>query len=444
MWGSQVGVAQTPATQASWPALQGGPAHLGAAAADQPGPPLRLEWRGRPEGDARMSAPVLVPGLAVAAGRTRLFGFDPLSGEVLWKDLERAEGPLAPPAIDPAAGLLVFTEGSNPGKAAVVAVDVSTREERWRLSIEDISRGGPTIAEGTVFVGSRDRFVYAVDEKQGTLRWKKRLEASVDAAPAVAGGRVYVLSENGTSGGARLYALDAATGKTVWSYSPRGVAIGVSSPTVANGTVFVGFGGTPQVRAFDAAKGTLRWSKPVRSFFSYHSSLAFSDGDLYAVDVAGGVYRFDGATGELQWDFQFPSYVSWSSPLVVGQTVFMGMDDGTVAGINVSSGRLTWRTRLRTGPISALVPAGDLLLGTSNSARGALVAFRHDPSGALLDVHSPTELHLPVALLNFAGSFVLVMGLVLVLFRVLIRPGVATEPAGGPPEDEPIDPRGDE
>ncbi len=419
-------LAQTPQTEGSWPTLQGGPAHHGAAPRDGLGPPLELAWRGRPDGDARMSSAILVPGLAVATGATRLFGFDPRNGRVLWNDVERLEGPLAPPAIDPVSNVVAFTEGSGRGKSAVVAVDRTSREERWRFAIEDISRGGPTIANGTVFVGSRGRFVYAIDAQQGTLRWKRRLESAVEAAPAVSDGRVYAVSENGAKGNTRLYALDAASGKTVWSYSPKGVAIGVSSPTVAAGMVFVGFGDA-QVRAFDATTGKLMWSAPVRGFFSFHSSLAYSGGDVYAMDENGGVYRLDGETGELRWDFQFPSYVSWSSPLVEGSTTYVGMDDGTVAAIEVSSGHLVWKTRLMTGPIGAFVPAGNLLLATSNSSRGALVAFRHDPSGILIDDPSPTELDLPVALLNFAGSFVLVLGLLTLLFQLVIPPRLTME-----------------
>ena len=157
------------------------------------------------------------------------------------------------------------------------------------------------------------------------------------------------------------------------------------------------------------------------------------------MDVNGGVYRFEGNTGELTWDFQFPSFVSWSSPLLVGRTVYVGMDDGTVAGIHASSGRLVWRTRLVTGPISAIAPAGDLLLASSNSARGVIVAFHHDPSGVLLDVHSPTELDLPTALVNFAGAFAVVLGLIIVLFRFLVRArpvpvvGAASIPEDGGP-----------
>jgi hypothetical protein len=56
-----------------------------------------------------------------------------------------------------------------------------------------------------------------------------------------------------------------------------------------------------------------------------------------------------------------------------------------------------------------------------------VLAFRHDPSGALLDVPSPTELDVPAALLNFAGSFVLVSVLVVLLFRLVIRPRPMTE-----------------
>lgn len=418
------GLAQTSMTEGLWPGLQGGPAHLGAAPGESPRPPLNLVWR-RPGGGARMSAPVLMPGLAVTTGRTSLFGFDPSSGQVLWSDVERTEGPLAPPAIDPDAGLLIYTEGNDPRESAVVAVDATSRDRRWKVSLEDISRGGPTVAGGTVFVGSRDRFVYAIDVERGTVRWKRQLQASVEVAPAVDGGKVFVVSENPTNGATRLYALDATTGKVTWSYSPRGAAIGVSSPTVADGVVYVGFGDN-QVRAFDAADGTLLWSEPVRSFFSYHASLAYADGSLYVMDVGGGVYRLAANTGNQEWDFQFPSFVSWSSPLVVGGTVYVGMDDGTVAGIDVTSGHLVWRTRLVTGPISAMAPGGDLLLASSNSARGGLVAFQHDASGALLEVHSPTELDLPAALINYAAAVAIVLAVVIVVFRFLIRPRSAS------------------
>jgi hypothetical protein len=54
----------------------------------------------------------------------------------------------------------------------------------------------------------------------------------------------------------------------------------------------------------------------------------------------------------------------------------------------------------------------------------------------LLDVHSPTELDLPAALVNFAGGFVLILGLVLVAFRFLPLPRAASGLAVSVPGDD--------
>ena len=85
-------------------------------------------------------------------------------------------------------------------------------------------------------------------------------------------------------------------------------------------------------------------------------------------------------------------------------------------------------------PVGAFVPAGDRLLTSTISARGALVAFEHG-AGSLLDEPSPTVLDLPVALLNYAGSFVLLLALLLILFRVVIKPrrvgGYRATPSSG-------------
>jgi outer membrane protein assembly factor BamB len=368
-----------------------------------------------------MSSPVLVHGLAVVTGVTRVLGFDPETGRLLWGDVDRAAGPLTPPAIDPGSGLAVFTEGSGPRDSAVVAVDVTTRTRRWRFALQDLSRGGPTLADELVFVGTRDGWLYALDAKGGTLTWRKRLEGSANVAPAVSGGAVYAVGENGVNGHVRLYALASATGKIMWSSSLKGVAIGVSSPTVADGKVFLGFGDA-QVRAFDVKTGEQLWAAPVRNAFSFRSALAYSAGEVYAIDLGGGVYRLDARTGDVRWDFQFPSFASWSSPLVLGQSVYVGTDDGTVAGIDATSGHLVWKTRLVTGPVEAFAPSGDRLLSSTISARGGLMAFERDASGMLVDEPSPTVLNLPVALLNYAGGFVLVLGLLVLLFRLIIKP----------------------
>jgi eukaryotic-like serine/threonine-protein kinase len=405
----------------SWPMLQGGAGHQGdASGAVQP--PLKRVWRAVPDGAAWMAAVVVAPGLAVGVARTHVAGLDPSTGDVLWT-VDRARGPLAAAAIDPTVGpngIVVFTEGNGPAKSAVVGLDPSTRSRLWSVHLGDLARGSPTIDGGMVFVGSRDAFVYAVDAVTGRLVWKSRTTGGVNATPAVAVGRVFVVSEGETSAEVRLASLDVSTGRSRWSYQQPRVALAPSAATVADGIVAVGFGDLT-VRAFDAGSGRLLWTRQGRGPFNYPTTLGSVRGSFYVLDDVGGVYRLDAKTGHRIWDYQFPANVTWSSPVIADRSVYVGMDDGTVAAIDDRTGHLVWQSRLG-GRVGAMAPVGDLLLAPVASGSGGLVAFAHDPNGVLIDRHSPTELHLPVALANFGVAFLFMAGLLLGLFRFVLRP----------------------
>ena len=203
----------------SWLSLQGGPRHVGeAAGAAQP--PLKKVWKSELPGDARLSSVAVVPGLAVATGQARVVGLDPVTGRELWT-VARADGPLGTPAMDPNVGrhgVVVFTEGDLAAKSAVAALDPSTKERLWTTPVSDVVIGSPTIDAGTVFLGARDRSVYAIDALSGRVLWKRVTSGSVNTTLAVAEGRVFVASLDEQSGKARLAALDASTGLSRWSY----------------------------------------------------------------------------------------------------------------------------------------------------------------------------------------------------------------------------------
>jgi outer membrane protein assembly factor BamB len=79
------------------------------------------------------------------------------------------------------------------------------------------------------------------------------------APPAVANGVVYVGSgsSNGDFSPAAVYALNASTGATLWSYTTGGLVFG--SPAVANGVVYVGSVDS-NVYALNAGTGAKLWS----------------------------------------------------------------------------------------------------------------------------------------------------------------------------------------
>ena len=118
----------------------------------------------------------------------------------------------------------------------VLAVDVGAGALRWRY--EHPERHFPfyasaAVAGDTVIVAGRDKLVHALDRETGEARWTFRARARFDASPAVAGNRVYVGNADG-----RLYVLDLETGEKVFEFH-AGAAI-MGSPAIAGGRIVFG------------------------------------------------------------------------------------------------------------------------------------------------------------------------------------------------------------
>ncbi|MCD6360300.1 MAG: PQQ-binding-like beta-propeller repeat protein, partial [Armatimonadetes bacterium] len=72
------------------------------------------------------------------------------------------------------------------------------------------------VADGSIYFGSSaDHKVYALDAATGRERWSFFTDAPVRFSPYVAEGRVFVGSDDGF-----LYCLDAVTGELVWKHRP--------------------------------------------------------------------------------------------------------------------------------------------------------------------------------------------------------------------------------
>src|SRR5581483_5259224 len=90
------------------------------------------------------------------------------------------------------------------------AFDAETGAERWHALTGGAVAASPAVVAGTVYVGSDDKVLYALDAATGKERWHVD-GVRADASPAVADGVVYTGSDDG-----RLLALDAVTGKPRW------------------------------------------------------------------------------------------------------------------------------------------------------------------------------------------------------------------------------------
>jgi len=160
----------------------------------------------------------------------------------------------------------------------------------WTYSTE----ADPANATSPAVVGDAVYFtvakaVYAVDVATGAQRWRFDNDKPLHSSPTVADGVVYVGDEGG-----KLHGLAADSGKPLWE-AKVGAAVG-GAPAVSNGAVAIGVAdGT--VRAFDAKTGAPRWLTSVGGRIL--GSVAVELDMVVVVSTDGQMTRLDLATGKV-------------------------------------------------------------------------------------------------------------------------------------------------
>ena len=399
----------------AWSQFQGGSAHDGFRD-DGPAPPYRVRWSlADPSGD-RLSAAIVVGQVAITVGPEAVYGVDLSDGAIAW-EIQRAGGPLSVPAVGTAGGedMLVYIDGPAPGSSdpsptptataspgatddaedeavsELVGVTLADRTERWRVSLDAISRSGVTIDGDTVFVGDQGGTLSAYSLADGTSRWSITVTGRIDTPVASADDAVFVVVRDADEGRVALVAFDAATGERAWPpFEIPATSTAGSAPSVADGRVILG-SADRFVRAVSAEDGTEVWTSLVLTLFSPATAPALGDGSVFAADFGGGLYRLDAADGKRVWSHQLNEVILRGAPVVSGDAVIVGLADGRLVAVDAASGHLIWQEDLTEGALGAVAISDDALIAVTGGPEAGLVALENDPEGTLVDVPSPTE-----------------------------------------------------
>jgi len=242
--------------------------------------------------------------------------------------------------------------GSKDNK--LYAFDALTGHPKWTALTGDAIYSSPTIANGLVYVGSTDHKLYAFDALIGRLKWATTTSDIITASPTIANGLVYIGSEDH-----KLYAFDALTGQRQW-VTPAGDAID-SSPAIANGLVYVG-SHDGKLYAFDALTGHQKWAVPTSNVISsISSSPAIANGLVYVGSYYDStLYAFDALTGQPQWTATTGASID-SSPAIANDLVYVGSEDHKLYALGTLTGQAQWAT-----------PTGDVI-DSSPTIANALV-----------------------------------------------------------------------
>ena len=115
-------------------------------------------------------------------------------------------------------GKTVFVGSENYN---LYAIDATNGTKRWAFKTAGLVTSSPAVSQDgkTVFVGSYDNNLYAIDVTNGTKRWAFKTGNIVRSSPAVSqdGKTVFVGSDDNN-----LYTIDPTTGQSVGRSRPRG------------------------------------------------------------------------------------------------------------------------------------------------------------------------------------------------------------------------------
>jgi outer membrane protein assembly factor BamB len=312
---------------------------------------------------------------------------------------------LSSPAL--AGGSIFF--GSYDGN--LYALNATTGHKIWSYLTGSIVVSSPAVSQGNVYFGSYDGNVYALNAKNGAFVWAYSVGGAVTASPTVSNGMVYIATEGS------LIALNAKTGALVWSYGVN--AISQAAPAVANGAVFVtGFDGFFSI---NATTGGLIWFEPL---IEMSSATAVAQGLVYAdwgittfgVSTVTGQARFIGnfasnsfalaggslydgfnfgvqawstSTESLEWTFSTSQTVV-SSPAVANGVVYVGCNDDSIYALDAFSGAYLWSFQTAANISTSPVVANGMLYVTS--VDGNVYAFSLPNGPAKVERPNPAEL----------------------------------------------------
>ncbi|MDR0714247.1 MAG: PQQ-binding-like beta-propeller repeat protein, partial [Bacteroidales bacterium] len=186
-----------------------------------------------------------------------------------------------------AYGNLLIVQYDNSNAPRLIAFDMATGAERWnKARQEKITWSSPIIT----YVNNQPQLVLmgnpaitSYNPNDGEQYWRvEGLNGEVASSPCSAAGIVFGASEY-----AALIAVDAATGKTLWTandYLPE-----VSSPVATKEYVYLAtsYG---VLACYDAKTGELKHSRELNTEF--YSSPVITEGKLYVFSNEGSMYIY--------------------------------------------------------------------------------------------------------------------------------------------------------
>ena len=173
--------------------------------------------------------------------------------------------------------------------------------------------------------------MYALDATTVLTKWTYEIRTVLSGPPTITGGLVYLNESDGP-----IDALDMATGALKWHYLSNSSSGLGTALTIVDGVGYAAWENA--VVALDAASGAVKWTYPFT--LDGIGPVAVTGGVVYA--SADKSYALDAATGSLRW--QYPATPNGNDALQIANgVIYMSANDNNVYALDATTGAVRWQ-----------------------------------------------------------------------------------------------------
>ncbi len=245
----------------------------------------------------------------------------------------------------------------------------------WKFSTNRRIFSSPEISENTMYIGSNDSCLYALNKKTGNLVYKFRTNGEIKSKPLIYNSSVIFNSSDGL-----VYAIDKNDAEVLWTFKTNGENkldlwdYFLSSPVCSGDKVFVG-SGDGNVYAIDPKTGSLIWKFKTGGIV--HATPLVYENTVFIGSFDGLFYALNAQTGDLIWKFKtigseyFPKGEIQKGAALYKNSVIFGCRDYNIYSLNINTGVGMWNTKEKgSWVIAAPLIINDVIyVGTSDSHR---------------------------------------------------------------------------
>lgn len=138
--------------------------------------------------------------IMVSIGSKAVYGYNPRTGEELWKVVERKSHSGSTRPVS-GHGFVYIPTGFDGSQLLAVRPDgrgdVTTTHVSWRFTRGVPQKPSILLIDDLIFMVNDTGVTSSVDAKTGAEVWRGRVEGTYSASPIAAGGRIYAFNEDG-------------------------------------------------------------------------------------------------------------------------------------------------------------------------------------------------------------------------------------------------------